>query len=208
MERRVIKFNLMGAIGILLLIIGSIVGIVVFVSHNNNSTNDKKVNQTVENKDDYKEVETKQIVRINGRDTEVTFNRYESKNLKYAMNYAPENFYFDESQQDKDIFGSLESSTIMIEVSKNEQGSTSKSDEIVNGQYEKHMSNYTYRLCRLNVGDKVCYGEQEINEGILYYNYYIEYGNIYYAIKLQCGEQFKEAITPIFDRMVGSFEIM
>ena len=215
MERRVIKFNLMGAIGILLLIIAAIVGITIFATNKNNTgskekkdENEPQQQQIQENQDSYKEADMKETVNIDGQDTEIIVEPFESE-LKYKMNLPSEKFYFEGNSEEKDIFKSLESDSILMEIYKTEGGFSERAEELRAGQAERIKNNETYRMNALALKeDSLYYVEHEKRDNKLYYSYYVEGENCYYTIDVQFEEQFSEQIIPVVLNMIKSFEIM
>lgn len=212
MERRVIKFNLMGAIGVLLLIIASIVGITIFATNKNNSENKNKNSknqqqQIQENPDAYKEADMKESVEINGEKVEFIVKPFESE-LKYKMNLASEKFYFDKNVEGKDIFKSLESDTIEMVIFKNEEGFKDKSEELIVNQAQRMRENETYRMNAIDLNGRLCYVDQEKLEDGLHFNYYIENQDSYYTVQVRCDESFAGQLILIVDKMLESFQIM
>lgn len=210
MERKVIKFNLMGAIGVLILIIAFVIGITVFITNKSNSENKNKKQsqqQIQENRDDYKEVNEKQSVQINGQKIEYIVKPFESK-LKYKINLPSEKFYFEGNTEGKDIFKSLESDSISMEIFKNDTGFKYKSEELIVNEAQRMKDNKTYKLKAINLNGRLCYIEQEELSEELYLNYYIENKEEYYTIKVRCDNSFSVQLIPILDNMIKSFKIM
>ncbi len=213
MERRVIKFNLMGAIGVLLLIITAIVVITIFATNKNNAENKEKngkdnpQQQIQENHDSYKEADIKETVNIEGQDTEIIVEPFESE-LKYKINLPSEKFYFDGNSEGKDIFKSLESDSILMEIFKTEGGYKEKTEELINMQAERRNNNESYRMNALDLNGKLCYVDQEKREDGFHFNYYIQNDESYYTVQVKCDEYFVNQLLPIVDKMVENFQIM
>lgn len=209
MEKRVIKFNLMGAIGVLILIIAAIVGITVFVASRNNSDNKEKNSQQIQQQDadSYKEVDMKETVEIDGEKTEFIVKPFESE-LKYKMNLATEKFYFDANIDGKDIFKSLESDSILIEIFKTEGDYKEMGENLINGQNERRSNNDSYRMNAIDLNGKLTYIDQEKKEDGFHFNYYIEGQDSYYTVQIRCDESFVNQVLPVVDKMLQSFEIM
>ncbi len=208
MERRVIKFNLMGAIGVLLLIIASIVGITIFATNKNDSENknNKNQQQIQENPDTYKEADMKESVEVNGEKVEFIVKPFESE-LKYKVNLASEKFYFDKNVEGKDIFKSLESDTIEMVIFKIEEGFKGKSEELIVNQAQRMKENETYRMNAKNLNGRLCYAEQEKQEDGVHFNYYIENQDSYFIVQVRCDENFANQLIVIVDKMLESFQI-
>lgn len=215
MERRVIKFNLMGAIGVLLLIIATIVGITVFAINKKNGSNkesnpknqQQQQQQIPENTDAYKEIDMKESVDIGGEKVELIIKPFESE-LNYKMNLASEKFYFDKNEDGKDIFKSQESDSILMEISKVDQGFNDKKESLINGQTERRGINESYRMNAIDINGKLVYIDQEKIDGVFYFNYYINKDDMYYIVNVHCDDSFTNNLVPVIDAMLNSFEIM
>ena len=213
MERRVIKFNLMTAIVVCTLIILAIIGIIWFAVNRNSGKNtskkEKNQQQVIENKEEYNELDEKATVDIDGEDVEITMKKFVSE-LNYKMNYAADKFYFDGNRELKDVFKSLESDTIIVEISKTDEGFKAKSEDLVSGQSERRKANESYRSNAVELNGKICPIEQEQKETEFNFNYYIpvENSDAYYTVNVRCAQQFIDSTIPVVDKMMESFEIM
>lgn len=209
MERRVIKFNLMGAIFVLILIISIIVGIIIFAINKNGGDKENKNDSTSgiqENKDSYAELDTKEKVLINNENVEVTMRTYESK-LGYKSNYAIDKFYIDSQTEEKDVLKSLESNTIALEITKGEGNFKEKSEELIANQAEKRKSNASYKMNAKSLNEKdVYYWEVEEVENNISKKYYVQNGDSYFLVLLNCDKQFANEIIPIVDKMIESIK--
>ena len=121
MEKKVIKFNLMGAIFILLLIIGIIVGLVIAIPKiKNKDANKKELEQQSQQqmeRIDAKKEYTEKVKLANGKEVECRMKYYKS-NFGYAMMYDADIFYVNENVKTLDDYSSLFSNKIGITVEK------------------------------------------------------------------------------------------
>lgn len=210
MERRVIKFNLMGAICVLILIISLIVGIIVFAINKHNGNNNKPTEnsskQLQENKESYAELDTKEKILINNEEVEVTLRVFESK-LGYKINYAIDKFYIDSKTEEKDVLKSLESDTILLEITKENGNFKEKTEELIANQSAKRKNNSTYRMNAKSLNEKdIYYWETEEIENKIHKKYYVQNNETYYLISLSCDKQFSNEIIPIVDKMIESIK--
>lgn len=206
MERRVIKINLVGAICVLILIIAAIVGIIVFAISRNKGDANKDNNQQEETQQmpDNKESEIKEQIVIDGQTQEITMKKYES-GLRYSINYAMDNFYIDKSSKDKDIFKSLESDTVFVEIEKIEDGFVDKSRELITSEASKKNEDASYNMDTINLNGRLCYIERYTKDENMYMDYFIEKEKSYYHVKVQIGKEFIKTNQPIIEKMMLSF---
>ena len=216
MERKVIKINLMGAIFVLVLIVAIIVGIIVFAikSGSNKESNNKNNEETeqnskfsvnkVEDKEAYEEVDKKEDVVIDGESKEITLRDYH--NPRYEFSYDVDGFYKDPHVKDKDSFKSLVSDTISIDVTFCKEGFKNKAKELLNGIADKRAENSQYNVTTKDINGKLCYIEELEKENGVKRNYYIENGDAYFLLNINCGKEFVKNQLPIIEKMVESFE--
>lgn len=211
MGGKVIKINLMGAIGVVLLIIASIIGIIVFVNSNknNNNSNSKQNNSQntiVDDKSSYKELDRKEIVIINGLNKEVTFRTYE-KFPQYKIDYAVDSFYVDDRDEFKQYFESQVSDSIVIEISKT-IGYQEKRNELITYEEQRKGENNKYKVEKKEINGHECYLETKDDDRDVLRNYYIESENEYFAVKIRCGKEYADTTIPIIEKMMETFQIM
>lgn len=208
MERRVVKLNLVGTICTLILIILIIVGIIVFaIKMSNKDKNQDGSSQQNSEEVQTEENEIKETVIINGQKQEITMKKFIS-DFSYKMNYDSSKFYIDKSIKDKDVFKSLESDTVLIEVEKFNEGFKDKSQEIITSEVNKKRENSTYTLDAKNLNNRLCYVEQVTKEDNLFITYTIENKESYYIINVKIGKEFIETNKPIIEKMIESFRVM
>jgi len=210
MGGKVIKFNLMGAIGVLILIITVIVGIVVFATRgkkDENKTQSDKQNVVKEEKNGYTELDTKENAQINGITKELTMRKFESK-LGYKMDYDVDSFYIDNKENGMDVIKSLVSDTVEVKIT------------LVNDYYndlvrvlyanvDAMKKQYpSYELNQINNDKITCLIENKKTNDSVQKTYFIKNNRGYYEIKATCGTDFENTIIPIIDKMVESIEIM
>ena len=127
MEKKVIKFNLIGAICILLLIIGIIVGLIIAIpkiknkKYNKNELQQQSEQQRqqqmerIDGKNEYKE----KIKLDNGKEVECRMKYFKSE-LGYAMKYDADSFYVNQNVKSVDDYISLYSNKVEITIEKKE----------------------------------------------------------------------------------------
>ncbi len=221
-NNKVIKFNLMGAIGIIILIIAIIVGVIIGVNKSNNKNknenqnnnnveqkvqenvskdNDKNQVNTNESKDSeninakentQKKSEEVEISDSNGHKTKHNVKTHES-DLGYKMKYDHESFFADKNNENKEKFISLYSNTIGITVEK------------VNGKIENISNEFT----RLSInGNEAAKRVSATNETIDEVYFIKKDDKEYFNIHITCGANFKEQVMPVIDYMISTFEII
>lgn len=207
MERRVIKINLVGAICVLILIIAAIVGIIVFAVSRNKGGNTKKDEnhqEEIQQINENKEADNKEQIEIEGQAQEIAMKNYESS-LRYKINYATDNFYIDENLKDKDVFKSLESDTVYIEIEKIEDGFVDKSRELITSEANKRKEDSTYRMETVDLNGRLCYIESYLKDEDVCMNYFIEKEQSYYHARVHIGKEFINTNQPIIEKMMSSF---
>lgn len=123
MEKKVIKFNLVGAIFTLILIIALIVGLIVWIpkikKQMNNNKETQKLSQEQEDRinseKDYKEILTLE----NGKEVQ-TRMRYFKSDYGYAMKYEADLFYVNKVPENADDYISLYSNSVGLLIDKRE----------------------------------------------------------------------------------------
>ena len=188
MGGKVIKFNLMGAIGILIIIIAVIVGIITFTTRGKSNKDNKEENDKKEvveqDKESYNELDRKELVTIKGLNKEISLRTYE-RNSEFKIEYDVDSFYVDDRDQNKLYFESL-----------------------ISYERERKEENDTYKLENKNFNGHSCYIETKEDDRDVMKNYYIESGNEYYYIRVLCGKEYKDTMMPIIEKMIETFKIM
>ncbi len=218
MEKKVIKFNLVGAIFVLLLIIGAIVGTIVWI----NNPKEKQEKESNETPTENKQAQMEQVqiesenTNTNDKDIEVITIGDEEKvmtmekaqgSLGYTMKYDVESFYFDKAVDGKDEFRSLNSDTIYMYVMKEETNFSDRVNDIILDS--SRGNNYVdYKINQIDINGRNTYKEimEGTEETIIYY--YIEAEGGCYVIEIHCGNQFTGMTIPVIEKMVESFEII
>lgn len=213
MERRVIKFNLVGAICILILIIAGIVGIVMLtinlsknIGKKPDSTSAQQQPERVEEPNQSNEIKDKIVV--NGEEKEITLKKYVNEDNMFEMLYETSRFYVETTTNDKVVFKSAESDTISLEIQKFDQGFKDKSQEIIVNEAKKMRENETYSLEAKDLNGRLCYVEEETKDEDLYITYTIEKEERYYIVNVKIGKDFVESNKQIIQRMMRTFRIM
>lgn len=213
MERRVIKFNLVGAICILILIIAGIVGIVMLtinlsknIGKKPDSTSAQQQPERVEEPNQSNEIKDKIVV--NGEEKEITLKKYVNEDNMFEMLYETSRFYVETTTNDKVVFKSAESDTISLEIQKFDQGFKDKSQEIIVNEAKKMRENETYSLEAKDLNGRLCYVEEETKDEDLYITYTIEKEERYYIVNVKIGKDFIESNKQIIQRMMRTFRIM
>lgn len=211
MERRVIKFNLVGAICVLILIISIIIGIIVFAvkGHNkNDGTNDN--NQIIEqdkNIDENKEYKEK--VTIKGNEQEIIMKACKGT-FGYSMKYDVNSFYVEKDASGRDEFNSLYSNTINVIVFKRNGNYDEKVEQLklnsTNGNNKNIGDRYNVKEDFIN-GLRVVIETEDKSEGKTS-TYYVRADDGYFVIEANCGYGFEDMVWPIIEKMIGTFKIL
>ena len=215
MERRVIKFNLVGSIFVLLLIIGAIVGIVIGVNYakkakdggnksaGENQEQIRQNNQEQEAIDE--ETEYPETVVIGDEEKEITMKICKGS-MGYMMKYDANDFYIDKDIEGKDIFHSLTSDTIYINVFKESEVFEDRVNDLIldSGRREGFKD---YEIVQTEINGKNTYKETMITKSENIINYYIEANDGLFVVEVHVGNKFADGVMPVIEKMVGSFQI-
>ena len=217
MERRVIKFNLVGAIFVLLLIILAIIGIIVgvnnFKKEKNQNDNDGNVennqSQNEQNQNEQEPIdenkEYSELVTIDDEEKEITM-KICIGSTGYIMKYDANGFYVDKDVEGKDIYNSLTSDTISINVTKENENFEDRVNDLILD--EKRKTNYSnYEITQTEINGRNAYKETMTSNAETVTFYYIEVDDGAFVIEIHCGNSFVEETMPIIEKMVNSFEI-
>lgn len=212
MEKRVIKFNLVGAIFVIILIILTIVGIVIIATKpKNNNDNFDSNNQLEQNNDIDENKEIKADVMIQGTKREIIMKTCKGS-YGYTMQYDINSFYVEKDVNGVDKFNSSYSDTVNISVL--------KSSGIYEEEIEKlRLNSNTMITNNINITDgyeieeKVINGlkvnikkEKNTNEKIN--TYYIKSYDGYFVVQVNCGLEFEDMLWPVIEKMIETFEIL
>ena len=212
MEKRVIKFNLVGAIFVIILIILTIVGIVIIATKpKNNNDNFDSNNQLEQNNDIDENKEIKADVMIQGTKREIIMKTCKGS-YGYTMQYDIISFYVEKDVNGVDKFNSLYSDTVNISVL--------KSSGIYEEEIEKlRLNSNTMITNNINITygyeieEKVINGlkvnikiEKNTNEKIN--TYYIKSYDGYFVVQVNCGLGFEDMLWPVIEKMIETFEIL
>lgn len=212
MGGKVIKINLFGIICTMILIIASIVGIVIFATRDKDGSKssnkkDDKQNVVQDDKNDYKELNKKEFVTINGATKEITMKTYEKRG-EYKIDYDIDNFYINEHAPDGGIFiESQVSESIIMKICRKDNFKSKSNDLIVNEANNK-KTDKTYALNTRDFKGHLCYIESKETDADVTKTYYMENGDEYYQIDVKCGKSYTNNIMPIIEKMIDSFSIM
>ena len=238
MERRVIKFNLVGAICILILIIALVIGLIIgipkLINQGKNNKNEvQEIKQSNEEKEEVKEIDESQeyvekIKYPDGSETE-SIMKYCKSDLGYAMKYDCHLFYPEKNVENSDDYLSLFSNTILITVEKcNEK--FEDAEKFMHMERERLEKEYISAIrntnqstnTQNNIIDQSEFKVEpiQINDatGIksiftttdgAEYIYCIKINDEeYYKIKVNCSAVFKAEQIPIIEYMINTFEII
>lgn len=223
MERRVIKFNLVGAICILILIISLIAGLIIYIPkklnkmENNSSNSENQLDEKNEVTINQVKTEEKTNVIIDGHEEEITTKTLNSS-LGYSMKYDINNFYVESEMEQMDEYRSLLSNTIFINVEKVHGNLDAEREQIY--QIAKFETSETKNSEKAVIESGVV--DEYLNENIphiikstnrtptnIVYNYYIKADNEnYYIVTLNCNTNFEKQMLPIMEKMIETFEIL
>lgn len=217
MQGRVIKFNLMGAIFVLILIIAIIVAAIVYVPKLINSQKEKNEtnNSGVESENTgvSKEIDEekvyKETVTLNGIEHEIAMKNCKGS-FGYSMKYDVERFYVEKDIRGIDYFNSLYSDTIFIHVSEKnakyeEKVKVLNSNKEANSQ-EAGVIEYDVTEEDVNGLEAVCETKRRA-DGVMYTYYIKKDNNSYLVMQIHCGEAFEEMTMPVIEKMMGSLEV-
>jgi len=216
MQGRVIKFNLMGAIFVFILIIAIIVAAIVYVPKIINSQKGKNEtnNSGVEtenagiSKEIDEEKEYEETVEINGTKRIITMKNC-AGSFGYSMKYDIESFYVEKDIRGMDYFNSLYSDTIFIHVSEENAKYEEKVQALISNKQvaaqEAGVTEYDVIEEKVNGVQAICETKRRV-DGVMY-TYYIKKDNDnYFIMQIHCGETFEEMVMPVIEKMIGSFE--
>lgn len=207
MEGKVIKFNLVGAICVIIFIVLAIVGIVVFAINGNdirkNNIDDDKHTEVRNSEQEVLEYE--KTIMINGQEQKFNFKTYKSK-LGYKIDYDIDSFYIDYTG--KDEFKSLYTNDIFMNISKVNEDFSKKTESLIKESSNKMKENSNYSINQINLHGKLCIREENIDGNNTLVNYYIEDSKGYFVIEFVCGKELKDSMIQIVDEMVKTFEFM
>lgn len=189
MQGRVIKFNLMGTIGVILIIIFIIVGIIYGV------TKDKKENR--------KEMQGEQhIVYINAEKTNITMKET-TGSWGYKMKYDVDSFEIQKNIDGVDKFVCLKSDTVYINISRiDEQFNKSKIMQTAREEQKRVTETMINNMEIVKVTER----DQEDFDCL--YSIGNKEENCYYNIEIHCGDEFTETMMPIIEEMISTFVII
>lgn len=221
MQGKVIKFNLVGAIFVLMLIIAIIVGVIIYVPRlissnrreNDNSTTNNKTstsdNSIVENTVD--EIKTyKETVIINEQPQEITMKKFEGT-YGYSIKYDINSFYIEKGTRGLDKLSSLQSETIFINISEKRGDFDKKMQELfinreIAAQGNKILE-YNVEEDVLDGAPAVCEYKRMIDDRVIYTYYIKTDSNSYLIMEIYCGNSFEENVMPIIEKMIETFEL-
>lgn len=214
MGKRVIKINLVGAIGVLILIMAAIVGASVLITKGVNSNNkkDNSDNSAQQNETNMvnpnEDIQYKESVIINDQVQEITMKQYRSK-LGYMMKYDIDSFYVEPNVEGVDKYKSQYTDKITINISRVDGSFADKSKEIVSEISKNKNENSTYEMKEENFNGKLCYKEKMEKDDETFIRCTIQ-GNdgYYYLLEGHCGNELKDGTLPIIELMLKSFEVM
>lgn len=215
MERRVIKFSLVGAIFVVILIIASIVAIVWAAISFTSGGNDKgKDNQNQQQEQEPPRPpepsaeEVKDNIVVNGETQEVVINKHGSEELSYSLSYVPEFFEVKKESKTKEIIKSKETEDVTIEIEKFADGFVDKSRELITTEATKRKEDASYSMDTIDLNGRLCYIEKRIKDEDVYMEYTIEYEKSYYHINIHIGKDYVEKYQPVIEKMLKGFRVM
>lgn len=225
MEKKVIKFNLVGAICILVLTIAIIVGLIVGIPKlinkikdgNNNLSTQKQAVAIDESKEYMEKVKT-----LSGEERDCKM-RYCKSKLGYAMKYDIDLFHPQVDSEENNQFISLYSNKVGIGIEKKqgkfeeleeklkeedkERISYEKNSKDQDNEKSKKIEEMAINTLDIN-GAKTIKGTVKSEEGTnQIYCIKID-DNSYYNVEVFCSKSFEDEILPVMEHMVESFEII
>ena len=217
MERRVVKFSLVGAIFFVILVIACIVAIVwaaiSLSSGGGNKENDNKQKQEQEQEPprppEPAEQEVKDtITDANGEKQEVVINTHESDKLTYSLSYVPEFLEVKKESDTKETIKSTETEEVTIEIEKFADGFIDKSRELITTEATKRKEDSSYSMDAIDLNGRLCYIEKRIKDEDVYMEYTIEYEKSYYHINVHIGKDYVQKYQSVIEKMLRGFRVM
>ena len=205
MQGRVIKFNLVGGICVLILIISVIVSGVIYIPRIISSIKDKEEPVKTDEQGEFKTT-----VTINNEEKNITMKLYKSA-YGYSMKYDVDSFYIQKDVEEMDEYRSLISDTIFIQVMP-KTGNFENVVETLNSNKENvsdTISENEYDVKKVELNGVEAIYEREVNLDGTNYNYFVKKDeNNYLMMKIHYGIGFEGIIEPVVEEMVGSFELI
>ncbi len=230
MEGKVIKFNLIGTILTIILIIALIAGVVVFAVKNNNKDNvqnndnpNSEVNENIinnssenniniendENKSTYsnnskkrnvidENKEYNEKIIVDGNEQDITMKICKGT-FGYSIKYDANGFFVEKDKDGVDVFNSLYSNTIYMNISL-EKGDF---DELANDLLNQNGATEI----EINGKRAIQHTQAQSNETIVTY-YIYNSDEDYFIVSTHCGKGFENINDPIMNVMINSFEII
>lgn len=206
MKGKVIKFNLVGGILVLILIIALIIGLIVGIpklfknkdeNDNKDENNNVEVGKSYESNDGY-EFENK---LINETDNSFRKGKEVFENVNFNMYYNPEKFTLERNTDSVSIitYNKNKSTAIMIEVRM--------------GNYEEDMDKLT-EIGQREISELIIDNTSVLKEIVnvnnkIQYKYYIPKDDEKYLIAiLECDLEQKEKILSEMEKMIESIDIL
>lgn len=223
-EGKVIKFSLVGAIGVLLLIIAIIVGLIIGIpklknkegAGNKSSEQEQiEVGNKEESKGENEKDRIKTNVIVNGDMEEIILKKYNSS-LGYTMYYDEGKFYIEYRKDTPvDRYESLYSNSIVFLVSEREM-SYEASVEALNRRMQEsdninnNSSEMSYNIKETALGNSRAIEEITIDPAQYIMTYIVEdkndEKNCFY-IEIRFNRQFEETMLPVVREMLKTFEV-
>lgn len=221
-EGKVIKFNLMGAIGVLILIIAVIVGLIKGIPKLKNKNNEQgEVNNSSEEQEgtkdsqEDKEKELKRTIIVNGDEQEIVLKEFVST-LGYTMYYDTEKFYIEYKEDTPvDRYESLYSDSIIFLVSKREMDYEANVEALnrriqESDNINNNSSEMGYYIEETSVGNSRAIEEITIDPAQYVMTYIVENKNDEkncYYIEIRFNRQFEESVLPVIREMLKTFVV-
>ena len=205
MEGRVIKFNLVGAICILILVISVIVGIITFAIKGIKNKDNKANQQTAI---DEEQIYTEKLY-INNQEKQVKMKTCKGS-FGYTMNYDIEGFYVEKNVDGIDMFKSLYSDSVYVNVIEKMDSYKEKSQLLLEYKLKpSNVSDNEYQVTAIDLnGIPAIMEKQKMLDGISYTYYIKKEDSSYYLIQAHCGFQFEESLMPTMLKMIETFQIL
>ena len=204
MERRVIKFNLVGTI-----IVGSIIAVIRTINlldlGKKNNENNTSQEQTSEQP---AEPEVKDKIKINGEIQEIVINTHRSEKLLYTLSYVPEFFEIERVSNQKEIIKLKETEDVTIEIERFAEGFINKSEELITSEAKKKREDSSYSMNTVNLNGRLCYIEKRIKDEDLYMEYTIEYEQSYYVVNIHIAKNYINEYQQIVEKMLNEFRVI
>lgn len=218
MERKVIKFSLVGFIMTVILIIAAIVGIIIYFpkiksmisNKDNKNLKDSTAEQSNSDKEIDEEKQYNETIVINDNTQEIAMKKCKGS-FGYSVKYDFNAFYVEKDAEGIDKFNSLYSNTVFVYISEKEENYDENVKKLLNNNINNinDKSVIKYNVSETEINGRYCIKEEKVNSYGESNIYYIKKDdNDYYIIQATSGQNFSNEMLPRINKMIETFEIL